>query len=344
MKLKQVFVLLVCITAYFGCASQTGDAQKAIASKTININQNHIEEFYTVNINGCDEQLLIQSDNTRDNPILLYLHGGPGSSLMMYSYMYDAKLKENFIYVNWDMRGTALSYHEGMDTSKISEGQIADDAVVLIHYLQETFHKKKIYLIGHSFGSALGMYLVKIHPELFHAYIGIGQIMNNSESVKRTYVWLHSVLEKSGDTEGLARIEKDHFPYIDLVIKYGGHHNLSLNLDELMMQSPYYFDGYLDLLQKGKNFSATYVGKNKEAFGQPADLKETTVPLYFFEGVNDHVIACNPQLVVEYCDKVKAPVKKVIWFEHSAHFITIEEPEKFQNEVVNVLQEVGKKE
>jgi len=300
--------------------------------------QDAIEEFFDLEINGCKQRLLIQSDNPDKNPILLYLHGGPGSSAMMYSYLYANRLKRNFTFGNWDMRGTALSLHEGMDSTKVNQKQIADDALFLIHYLMNKYHKKKIYLLGHSFGSVLGMYMVNNYPELFHAYIGVGQVINYKKSVPVVYDWLHQKLMDENDTIALSRIEKDHFPYIDLIVKYGAHHQLSINLDSVIKNSPFYFNGYLDLLKKGKHYSATNVGKNPDIFGNPGDIKKTNVPLYFFEGKNDHVIACAPELVVDYCKTVDAPIKKIIWFNNSAHYINVEEPNKFQNELIKILK------
>ena len=302
-------------------------------------NQKIVEEFYDIDINGCKQRVLIQSTDTINNPILLYLHGGPGSSFMMYSYLISDKLKEHFTFVNWDMRGAALSYHEGMDTTLISEKQIADDALYLIKYLMDKYHQKKIYLLGHSFGSVLGMYLVDNYPELFYAYIGVGQVMNFKESVAIEYNWLHDTLTKAGDTTALERIEQNHFPYIDLIVKYGGHHNLSIDLDSVIIKSPFYFEGYLELLKNGKRFSSTYVGKNAKSFKNPNEIENTSVPLYFFEGRNDHVIACAPELVVDYCKTVDAPIAQVIWFGNSAHYVSVEEPNKFQEELIRILNE-----
>jgi pimeloyl-ACP methyl ester carboxylesterase len=302
--------------------------------------QSSIDSLYDININGCQQKILVQSNNL-NNPILLYLHGGPGSSFMLYSYMYSKKLKENFIFVNWDQRGAALSYHDGMDTTKISEDQIRDDALELTKYLLKTFHKKKIYLLGHSFGSVIGLQLVANNPEYFKAYIGVGQVASDwNRTVAITYKWLHDTLEKVNDTASLHRIEKDTFPYIDIITRYGGHHRLSINLDSVIKASPYYFDGYLDLLKKGKTFSQYFVKKNPNPeTAYHKSIYDIDMPLYFFEGKNDHVPACAPELVVEYCNKVKALRKEIIWFYNSAHYICIEEPEKFQDELIKILKE-----
>jgi pimeloyl-ACP methyl ester carboxylesterase len=328
--MKKIGIL---ITIIFIIASIKVDCQTVPGHSILSI-----DSLYDVNINGCRQKILVQSNNV-NNPILLYLHGGPGSSFMLYSHMIAEKLKDNFIFVNWDNRGAALSYHEGMDTTKISVDQIRDDALELIKYLLKTYHKKQIYLIGHSFGSVIGLQLVANNPEFFKAYIGVGQVINWNKSVTITYKWLHDTLSKANDTLGLKRIEANKFPYVDLVVKYGGHHRLSINLDSIIKASPYYFDGYLPLLKKGKEFSQYYVEKNpnpKEVTAQ--SIYEINVPLYFFEGVNDHVIACAPELVIDYCKTVKAPKKEIIWFKNSAHYISVEEPIKFQDELIKILR------
>lgn len=298
-----------------------------------------IDSFYDVEINDCMQRILVQSGNL-NNPVLLYLHGGPGSSALIYSHLYSEKLKDKFIFVNWDQRGTAFSYHEGMDSAKISEEQIREDALTLVKYLLKTFHKDKIYLAGHSFGSVIGLQLVADHPELFHAYIGIGQIIDWDKSVAITYKWLHDTLEKANDLAGLNRIEGDQFPYIDLIVKYGGHHRLSIDLDSLKATSPRFFDGYPQLAEEGRMFSQYYMAKNLgKGSCSHKSLLNIPVPLYFFEGKNDHVIACAPELVVDYCNKVQAPKKEVIWFLNSAHYINVEEPGKFQDELIKISSE-----
>jgi pimeloyl-ACP methyl ester carboxylesterase len=323
-----------------GCASSKSNTLSSIDTGIV---QNKIDSFEDVVINGCQEKISIQSDDVANSPILLYLHGGPGSSMFMYSHLYNNKLRKNFVFVNWDQRGTAFSYHEGM-TNNISEDIIRDDTLELVKYLLKRFNKHKVYLIGHSFGSVIGLQLVANYPEYFYAYIGVGQVIDYKykESVEITYKWLHEVLENANDVENLKRIEKDRFPYIDIVTKYGGHHRLSIDLNQLKMSSPYYFDGYFDLADKSKAFTLDSMSKHpniKSIFNKP--LSKIDIPVYFFEGVNDHVIASAPELVIEYCKNVNAPKAELIWFKNSAHMLNIEEPEKFQDELINIRKEIG---
>lgn len=322
-------------------------------SDTGNYSGKKINRFFDLELNGSVQKILIESNDTENNPVLLYLHGGPGSSALIYSYLYSEKLKNHFIFVNWDQRGTAYSYHDNTDISGMSEEQIRSDALELTKYLLKKFNKKKIFLLGHSFGSVIGLQLAANNPELFYGYIGAGQVIPSKwdESVKITYEWLHKILEQNNDREGIARIEKDRFPFIDLVEKYGGHHRLSIDLESLMKGSPYYFEGYFDLLEKGKNFSRRYVSENtygKFHFRKSVykvqrlfnrSIYRMDVPLYFFEGVNDHVIACAPELVVEYCKSVESPHKEIIWFKNSAHYMNVEEPLKFQDELIRIKNE-----
>ena len=334
-KLHGLIIILAIIPVlFFSCNSGINKISEKKDKTTVS--DNKINMLYDLTINGTDQMVLIESNDIENNPVLLYLHGGPGSSVMMYSYLYPEQLKDNFIFVNWDMRGAALSFHEGLDPDTVSEGQIAEDAFYLIHYLMDKFNKEKIYILGHSFGSVLGMHLIDNYPELFYAYIGVGQVINYKESVPVTYKWLHDTLIRAGDNEALERIERDRFPYIDLVVKYGGHHRLSLDLNSIIQKSPYYFEGYPDLLSKGKKFSAANVSRNPKTFKAPSEIRKTTVPLYFFEGRNDHVTACAPELVTDYCKTVEAPVKKIIWFENSAHYINVEEPDKFSEELIKI--------
>jgi pimeloyl-ACP methyl ester carboxylesterase len=172
-----------------------------------------------------------------------------------------------------------------------------------------------------------------------YAYIGVSQIIDAEKSIPFTYRWLHKELIKSNDNKNLKQIEVDQFPFADLVVKYGGYHNVSLNLTSLMQASPYYFEGYLDLLRRGQAFSQDWVAKNPKAFYSPMSISKVDVPVYFFEGVNDRAIGYAPELVVEYLKKLKAPIKEIVWFKNSAHMINIEEPDNFQEELIRILKE-----
>jgi pimeloyl-ACP methyl ester carboxylesterase len=238
--------------------------------------------------------------------------------------------------VNWDQRGAGLSWHKGMDESKITEDQLVDDALELTRYLIETYKKDKIYIIGHSYGSIIGMRLTSEHPELYHAYIGMGQVLDWDRSVAYTKKWLAAEMKKADDETGLKKLESSDVPDMDEVIKYGGHTHKTIDYNEIIMSSPYYYNGYIDLKNKTKELVQRNITKNRSTMSF-WDIEEFRIPIYFFEGRFDHVTACAPELVVEFCEKTEAPVKEIVWFEDSAHMPNLEEPVKFQQMIIEKL-------
>jgi pimeloyl-ACP methyl ester carboxylesterase len=238
--------------------------------------------------------------------------------------------------VNWDQRGAGLSWHEGMDESKITEDQLVDDALELTRYLIETYKKDKIYIIGHSYGSIIGMRLASEHPELYHAYIGMGQVLDWDRSVAYTKKWLTAEMKKADDQDGLKKLESSAVPDMDEVIKYGGHTHKTIDYNKIIMNSPYYFDGYIDLKNRARKLVQRNITKNRSTMSF-WDIEEFRIPIYFFEGRFDHVTACAPELVVEFCEKTEAPVKEIVWFEDSAHMPNLEEPVKFQQMIIEKL-------
>ena len=287
-----------------------------------------------VEINGCKQKILVQTDDL-NNPILLYIHGGPGDPAMMYSHMYSDLLRSKFIFVNWDQRGSGLSSYKGMDASKISEDQIFEDALEMTKYLLKTYEKEKIFILGHSFGSIIGLKLAYRHPELYHAYIGVGQVLDWNRSVVFTKKWLKGKMLEAGDDEGLKKLDNEGMPTMDMVIRYGGLTHLAIDFNSIMKASPYYFEGYIELKNGARDFVQNCIERNGSSDNLSlVDIKELKIPLYFFEGKYDHVTACAPELVVEFCNKVKAPVKEIVWFENSAHLPNLEEPLRFQQMLV----------
>ncbi len=297
-----------------------------------------IDSFQSIILNGCMQKIRVQSNNP-DLPILLKLHGGPGSSLILLSHLLP-RLNDHYIVFDWDQRGTAFSYYEGMDSSKISVNQLLDDAVALTQYLMKTYNKKKIFLLGYSFGSFLGLELINKHPDLFYAYIGMAQAIPGKQKEGRalTYKWLRDTLNTINDTASLRMLDSDEKMYRNLVVKYNGYQLSKTPKDSLQKTSPFFFEGYKDIDRKGANFSNYHINRNsKQDARYNSPPSELQIPVYFFTASHDH--ACEPQLVVEYFNILKAPKKEMVWFTNSAHRMATDEPEKFQDELIRVAKE-----
>ncbi|HEX2921638.1 MAG TPA: alpha/beta hydrolase [Bacteroidales bacterium] len=290
-----------------------------------------IDTLMDIELNGLKQKILIKS-NDLNNPVLLWLHGGPGTSEMFITHHCMNSLVNYFTIVHWDQRGTALSYNDKIRSTDISFDKILDDAARLTEVLRKKYNQKKIFLIGHSFGSVLGIHLIEKYPDFFYAYVGIGQVINDSKSREITYRWLVNKLKADGDTIGLKRIiEKQSIPS-DLINKYKGNFYRGKKLFDVIKESPYYYEGYLENYSESMNFVREAISRNPSTYEKDIlnDILRLKIPVYFFEGRHDRVPACAPELVVEYVKKIEAPKKEIIWFEESAHHPNIDEPEKFQ--------------
>ena len=144
---------------------------------------NSIYELRHITINGCEMTLLIRSENI-NNPVLLYLHGGPGDSLIPFAEYATDNLIKSCTVVYWDQRGTGLSYSNKIDKRTMNVEQFVKDTEAVTQYLKTVFSKKKIFLLGHSWGSILGLLTIKSQPENYYAYIGVGQVINNDSLMR----------------------------------------------------------------------------------------------------------------------------------------------------------------
>ncbi len=140
-----------------------------------------ISEKTWVHINGVEQGMFIKSKNV-NNPVLLFVHGGPGMPEYWLTQRYPTSLEDYFTVVWWEQRGAGLSYNPNIPAETMTAEQFVSDTLEVTNYLRNRFGKEKIYLMGHSWGSYIGIQAAARAPELFHAYIGIGQISHQIES------------------------------------------------------------------------------------------------------------------------------------------------------------------
>src|SRR3984885_9890963 len=140
-----------------------------------------IEERIPVKINGIDQWLSIRGRD-KDNPVLLYLHGGPGAPFMPLSWTVESPWEDYFTVVQWDQRGAGKTY--ASNDPKVVEPsmtipQMTSDTAEVVRYLRERLHKRKIIVVGHSLGSVLGVAPAQQHPEWMYAYVVVGQYVSS---------------------------------------------------------------------------------------------------------------------------------------------------------------------
>lgn len=309
------------------------------------VSPNGIEALSAVPINGTMQWLSVRGRDRR-NPILLVLHGGPGSPTMPEDYTFQSPWEDYFTVVEWDQRGAGKTYAANdpkVVAPTMTLDQMTSDTEEVVRYLQKTYNKKKIILMGHSWGSVLGVKLAQAHPEWFYAYVGVGQIVNMRTSEKIGYDFvlrqakehhnedavkeLEALEPYPGDVGGLtiARGEAQR----KWLMYYGGltygRTNYKYNADAWEL-SPDYTDRDLDKIDAGSLLSLQRLLPAMEK----VDFNAVTTfrcPIFLFTGRHDYTTSY--ELAAEWFKKIKAPKKEFVWFENSAHMVMQEEPGRF---------------
>lgn len=306
------------------------------------VTSNGVESLQAVRIGGIDQWVSIRG-NDRGNPVLLMLHGGPGWVSMPTSWYFQRGWEEYFTVVQWDQRGAGKTYTandpEHVAPTLTLERMVADTEE-MVAWLREEFGKEKIFVIGHSWGSFLGMRLALRRPEWLHAYVGMGPLISGPENERRGWAWTMARAVADGNQEAIADLQsiapyattKDPIPLEHLYRQrkwlnyYGGmvhgrrggaHEAAAVHL------APEYTDLDVANVWKANEFSASRMLTDVLAvdFAHVDTLK---CPIVLFLGRHD--VNASSSLAAEWFETLNAPAKKLVWFEDSAHEMMTEQP------------------
>lgn len=314
-----------------------------------------IDEKITAKFNENKYYLRIRSCN-ENNPVVLFLHGGCGSPDRAHVMKYQSPLAKNFTLVCWDQRGAGLAYDKSEAKNLTLTKQIyLEDAHNVASYLKQRFAKDKIIVVGHSFGSALGVWLSQTYPNDIKAYVGVGQCVDYALNEELSYIWAASEAERRNDKKSTSILKEICMPingrYANnhsksimqqraILHKYGGakYANNKPYLQELlfddlpMILKEYGISGMIKYI-KGLSYSPNQpLATTNPDFLNTA--KQLDVPVYLLLGRHDK--NCVSELADKWYQQLQAPIKKLIWFENSAHSPQWEEPQKW-NEVFENL-------
>lgn len=299
-----------------------------------------IASLEQLDLNGAAQWVLLRGRD-RTKPVLLFLHGGPGMPAMYLAHAWQRPLEEDFVVVHWDRRGAGKSYEAGL-AGELSVRQTLDDTYELTRRLRERFGPPRILLVGHSWGTYLGLLAAAEHPDYYGAYVGMGQMAGDSAQDRQAQrVFLQEVAAAAGDTALLRRLEQVP-PEIneDDLFRYGAELYRAQSFWPLLLTGLRALEYDLGDVLNVKRGAQLVGGKMQyDAITGPLSQVVTRleIPAFFFLGRHDYTTP-SP-LAEEYFGQLEAPLKKLVWFEESAHFPFFEEPARCRAELIRAWQE-----
>jgi pimeloyl-ACP methyl ester carboxylesterase len=308
-----------------------------------------ISEKIRVEINGVQQGMFIKSRNEA-NPVLLFVHGGPGLPEYFLTETYPTGLDDYFSVCWWEQRGAGLSYSPEVAADTMTADQFVSDTLAVTNYLRARFHKDKIYLMAHSGGTLIGIEAAAREPELYHAYIGVAQITHQIESEGLAYDFMLTQYRERGNTGMVRRLEAAGVPNtIPLPPAYDrlrddAMHGLGIGTTREMksvvtglflpsLRFPEYTVGEKINLWRGKIWSKGLLWTQVLEPDLREQVPALELPTYFMHGVYDYTVSYA--LAQSYFSQLEAPLKGFYTFDNSAHSPMFEEPDK----VMNILRE-----
>ncbi len=315
-----------------------------------------IVESLDVEINGAQQRLLIRSQD-QNNPILLHVHGGPGGAdqAMMLSGGFD--LEDKFTTVYWDQRGAGASYSSELNPETLSLEQIAADGIKVAEYLTKRFGKPKLILQGHSWGTLVSVHMAQQRPDLFSAFIGIGQIANSKRAEKISFDFTMQAAKAAGDQETIQKLDEIGSPPYSAPKKW-----INTVMVERGLMQPYempdgsmqfslmdiykiftFYRGYtigekLGSLE-GSNISLQRLWMeaiNADLFNTHPSLE---IPVLIVQGKYDqHTVT---EVAKDYFEALVAPTKAYLEFENAAHWPHLRDFDRYRTEVLSFLEGLG---
>ncbi|MGF6821894.1 pimeloyl-ACP methyl ester carboxylesterase [Microbacterium sp. ZKA21] len=313
-------------------------------------NPESIDRTAFVELGGVEQFVSIRGRSTV-NPVLIVCHGGPALPSLPSSWIWQRAVEDYFTVVNYDQRASGKSAAAITDETDLSVDRYVDDLIELIAWLQDELGVSKVGVLGHSWGTIIGVTLAERRPDLLWAYIGVGQVISGAENEIESYGFAMRSATSDENREAIAELQAlGEYPGSEPLTTerivtcrkwaqyYGGLSAFRSDFDYFMDSqelSPYYTSDDLRLIGVGQVATMprvlpallTFDGRERIGFD---------VPMLQFLGRHDWTTPTAP--VERWIARVTAPSKAVVWFENSAHLCMHEEPGKFLVSLVNLAR------
>jgi pimeloyl-ACP methyl ester carboxylesterase len=298
-----------------------------------------VSEKIHVEINGTRQGMFIKSKDTA-HPVLLYLHGGMPDYFLTQEH--PTGLDNSLTVVWWEQRGSGISYSDDASPAAMTVEQLISDTVAVTQYLRKRFGKQRIYLMGHSGGTFIGIQVAARHPELYEAYVGVAQVTYQLESERLAYLYMLEQFRERGDARMVKRLEaapvtlSGGTPAGYVAIRDQAMHALGIGtmheMHSLVMGLliPSFLFREYTLSEKVTLWRAKSRSGISVVWAElvATDLRQTVtkvgIPIYFVHGRHDYTVSYV--LARDYLNRIEAPVKGFYTFESSAHSPLFEEP------------------
>jgi pimeloyl-ACP methyl ester carboxylesterase len=322
-------LVVLCVIAALGYRAYR---QHRFASEWNITSPGGINEAKYIDVNGAHEWITIRGQN-RENPVILFLHGGPSEANSPFIEFY-LPFEKNYVFVQWDQPGAGMTYIKAGDHQPVPTlDGTANDGIAVAEYLRNELHQPKIILIGQDWGGVVGIRMIEQRPDLYSAFVGTGQIVGMVAGQRWQYQYALSHATANHDEQMLAALRQVGPPPYRTLQRNGDFQTCCRNpfwpADDVTaitrMQAMLVLTPRLSISEAYGWFKALRTNEVKLdtiALNMP-DLRDTdtkfSVPVFFIQGADDNVTPTS--LVADYEQKIQAPVKRIDVVPHAGHFV-----------------------
>jgi pimeloyl-ACP methyl ester carboxylesterase len=312
---------------------------------------NGIEDSYAVRIGGIDQWISVRGKD-RSNPVILLVHGGPGSAELAIGWTFQRGWEDYFTVVQWDQRGAGKTWSLNDPETVIptlTVDRMSQDVIEMMEHVRQKLGKEKVILLGHSWGSIIGLKAAMERPDLVAAYVAHGQVINMQRNEEEGFRLTLAAARADGNAEAVLALEAlEPYPGELSVERIGDERTWSNHYGGLaayrdnasawfraMRLSPEYDEAVLQGYDAGSLASITALMPELRAVNMDA-VTESPVPVFLLHGRHD--FTTPPAASLAWLEALEAPAKDNYWFDHSAHLAFMEEPGKVLMTLVTCIR------
>jgi proline iminopeptidase len=347
-KYFTIFVVLALVVAILTAALYRYVERRDIARSRAIISADGIDQVVAVPIGGIEQWIELRGESVK-NPILLFIHGGPGTAFIPLARGFQGPWEKYFTIVQWDQRGAGKTYSSNskeLQRQTMTMERMNSDTLEMVNYLRNRFGREKIFVLGHSWGSILGLTLAHNHPELLYAYLGVGQATDAWQNEAVLYKESMDEARRTNNKKAIDELRTiAPYPSANITFKqirimrgWSGTLIGPHGTDESWMGfTPIFLAPEYSLMNdvdwfRGQFFSIDVLLPALSSMKLAAMGYDYRGSVFFLEGRHDPYTPSS--VAKDFFDKMNDPEKQFVWFENSGHFPFTEEPRKFTDVLI----------